>query len=90
MRPRISERVGPSVGPSVGSKMLDFKLKKVNKKRYMVSGSLYPTSFIKVESPVSIVVVGQWPHRGRYLTHQKERPYDTSEEEEGLEGFRWG
>ena len=56
----------------------------------MVSGSLYPTSFIKVESPVSIVVVGQWPHRGRYLTHQKERPYDTSEEEEGLEGFRWG
>ena len=31
----------------------------------MVSGSLCPTKFIKVESHVSLVVTGQWPHRGQ-------------------------
>ena len=32
-------------------------LSKNSRKRYMVSGSLGPTSFIKVESHVSLVVV---------------------------------
>ena len=36
-----------------------------SQKRYMVSGSLCPISFIKVECHVSLMVMGQRLHRGR-------------------------
>ena len=35
------------------------------KQCYMVSGSLCLTSFINVESHFSLVVIGQWPRRGK-------------------------
>ena len=48
------------------------KKKKQSQKRYMDSGSLCPVGFIKVKSRVSLVAMGQQPHRGRLLLPSKE------------------
>ena len=54
-----------------GKRVPNLKWKQQSQKRYMVSGSLCLSSFINVESKVSLVVSGQWPHRGRFPLPQR-------------------
>ena len=48
-----------------------FHFKEQSQKRYMVSDSLCPTSFINVEFKVSLVLSGQRPRREGFLLPQR-------------------
>ena len=51
-----------------------------SQKRYMVSGSLCFTSFINVESKVSLIVSGQWPIGNDDHYHREEAAWWASGE----------